>query len=91
MRTGKDRVRAIDTQGQVSLGSASVAPGDLVVGDSDGVVIIPRERESIVLEYAAEIAAAEAEIRRLIDNGTTVRDARMRLGYHGLQRREQEG
>lgn len=46
----------------VSVGNISVQPGDLVVGDSDGVVVIPRQQVNEVLKAAA--AKVEAEQQR---------------------------
>jgi 4-hydroxy-4-methyl-2-oxoglutarate aldolase len=87
MRTGKDRVRAQAVGETVSLGTASVAPGDIVVGDGNGVVVIPADYEQAVMESAREIAATEARIRSRIEAGDTLREARTAEGYHGLQRR----
>jgi 4-hydroxy-4-methyl-2-oxoglutarate aldolase len=43
----------------VSVGGISVAPGDLVVGDADGVVVIEREKALSMLELAAKKVADE--------------------------------
>lgn len=88
MRTGKDRVRAQETGAIVSLGTASVAPGDLVVGDADGVVVVPRPHEAAVLEAAREVARAEAAVRAAVEAGRPLREARLEAGYHALQRGE---
>lgn len=40
----------------------AVHPGDLVVGDTDGVVVIPRERAAEVVEAAAQREAKEAAV-----------------------------
>jgi regulator of RNase E activity RraA len=45
MRTGKDRVQVEATGVVVNIGDARVAPGDIVRGDADGVVVIPRSHE----------------------------------------------
>ncbi len=50
MRTGKDRVQVDAEQVPVNIGEARVAPGDLLRGDADGVVAIPRSREDAVLD-----------------------------------------
>ena len=42
MRTGKDRVQVDATNVPVNIGNAKVHPGDLMRGDSDGVVVIPK-------------------------------------------------
>lgn len=88
MRTGKDRVRAEAYQEIVSLGSASVAPGDVVVGDSDGVVVVPREHESRIFELAYTVHVAEEQIRAAINAGVPLNEAREISGYHNLQQRE---
>ncbi len=91
MRTGKDRVRAESVGQIVSLGDASVEPGDLIVGDADGVVVVPRQHEDEVLLAAQEIVDAEERIRRSVAAGATLRDARAAEGYHRLQRGTTEG
>lgn len=62
MRTGKDRVKACQIQVEVALDDVAVRPGDLVLGDADGVVVIPSELRVEVTEAALEIEAAETEI-----------------------------
>lgn len=89
MRTGKDRVMVADRQVLVSLGTASVGPGDLVVGDDDGVVVVPRSVESRVLQAAREIREAEDRVREAVTAGGSLRAAREQVDYHGLQRRRE--
>jgi regulator of RNase E activity RraA len=86
MRTGKDRVEAAETGGIVNLGDVQVAEGDLVVGDDDGVVVVPAAQEARVLEIAAEIADQEAGILADALAGGSLRRAREKYGYHVLQR-----
>lgn len=88
MRTGKDRVQVEAEQVPVTIGQARVAPGDLLRGDADGVVVIPRAAEDAVLETAEGIQRAEDEIRKLIASGKTLTEAREALQYHKLQSRE---
>lgn len=87
MRTGKDRVQVQAEQVTVSIGQARVSPGDLLRGDADGVVVIPRRQELEIIAAAEKIQAAEAEIRTRIEAGTSLRDARTVTQYHSLQRR----
>jgi regulator of RNase E activity RraA len=87
MRTGKDRVQVEATNIAVNIGDARVAPGDLLRGDADGVLVIPRQHEEAVLAAAEEIDAIEQQIRALIDQGKTLAEARRQLGYHQLQSR----
>jgi 4-hydroxy-4-methyl-2-oxoglutarate aldolase len=85
MRTGKDRVQLEGINTPVNIGDARVSPGDLVRGDSDGVVVIPREHESEVLAAAEEIDAKEEQIRRFVQDGMSLAEARRQIGYHQLQ------
>jgi regulator of RNase E activity RraA len=87
MRTGKDRVRVEDTQVPVSIGGIRVEPGDLLLGDGDGLVAVPAARAAEVLEVAERIEGAEAAIRADVEAGTPLREARRAAGYHDLQRR----
>ena len=88
MRTGKDRVQVEATQVPVTIGGARVCPGDLLRGDADGVVVIPKEHEDKVLAAAEEIQAAEDAIRASVRGGMSLRDARVKHRYHQLQTRE---
>lgn len=93
MRTGKDRVEVAEVGGVVNVGDVQARAGDLLVGDDDGVVVIPAERADEVLALADTIAEREAAILADALGGQTLREARARHGYHLLQRRadDQEG
>ncbi len=49
----------------ISIGGVSVNPGDLVVGDGDGVTVIERDKAASILPLAAEKVAMET--RRIAD------------------------
>jgi regulator of RNase E activity RraA len=85
MRTGKDRVQVEAMNCAVNIGDARVHPGDILRGDSDGVVVIPKEHEEKVLTAAEEIDSIEAQIRKFVNDGMTLAEARKQLGYHKLQ------
>ncbi|HEX7113979.1 MAG TPA: RraA family protein [Steroidobacter sp.] len=85
MRTGKDRVQVEAVNTPVNMGDARVAPGDLMRGDADGVVVIPREHEEKVLAVAEEIEHAENRIREAVRNGMRLDEARRIHRYHQLQ------
>jgi regulator of RNase E activity RraA len=87
MRTGKDRVQLEATQVIVTVGEARVCPGDILRGDADGVVVIPRSQENEVLEVAEAIDAAETRIRGAIEQGLRLDTARIQQNYHTLQRK----
>jgi len=56
----------------VSVGGVAVNPGDLIVGDVDGVVVIPRLEVEAVLEAAAKKVAAERQRIDEIEAGILV-------------------
>ena len=85
MRTGKDRVQVEAMGGTVNIGDARVQQGDILRGDADGVVAIPKEHEEAVLAAAEQIDAAEQQIRAMVNDGHTLTEARVKLGYHKLQ------
>jgi 4-hydroxy-4-methyl-2-oxoglutarate aldolase len=87
MRTGKDRVEVDEIGRPITIGGASVEPGDLLRGDADGVVVIPKAREAEVLAVAEEIHRAEEEIRAAVTGGLRLDEARRRHRYHRLQTR----
>lgn len=87
MRTGKDRVQMVSTQVPVTLGGVRVSPGDIVIGDGDGVVVVPRSREREVLDTVRAIEEAEEGIRQQVEAGVPLREARKKAGYHALQTR----
>ncbi|MDK2881621.1 MAG: 4-hydroxy-4-methyl-2-oxoglutarate aldolase [Clostridia bacterium] len=55
----------------IQCGGVVVKPGDIVVGDRDGVVVVPREKAGDVLERARAIAAREEKVRELLRQGKT--------------------
>ncbi|MCC2675782.1 MAG: diguanylate cyclase, partial [Ramlibacter sp.] len=87
MRTGKDRVQVEATQVPVNIGGARVAPGDLLRGDADGVLVVPKQHEDVVLDAAEGIQQAEDAIRKAVREGASLREARVQHGYHALQTR----
>jgi regulator of RNase E activity RraA len=88
MRTGKDRVQVESTGEPVNIGEARVCPGDIVRGDADGVVVIPRAHEAAVLDAAEAVQAAEDRIREAARGGMRLDEARRAHRYHQLQTRE---
>ncbi|WP_314212489.1 methyltransferase [Pseudarthrobacter equi] len=50
----------------VAFGGVPILPGDVIVGDSDGVVVIPREQAAAVAEAAEAVFADETNRRQAI-------------------------
>jgi 4-hydroxy-4-methyl-2-oxoglutarate aldolase len=68
------------TQEPVSVGKVLVEPGDWVVGDDDGVVVVPNAIAESVLAEAEEKAATESEIRAAVRDGMPPLEAYERYG-----------
>ena len=58
----------------VSVGGVTVEPGDVLVGDDDGVTVIPKNRAGEVLERSREKLEREAELRELVEDGAYLFD-----------------
>jgi len=69
--TGKDYGAIGWINEPVMIGNVTVNAGDLIVGDRDGVVAIPRKRAADVVEKAARREAEEAAICKRIEAGET--------------------
>jgi regulator of RNase E activity RraA len=63
------RTKVIDYRCPIEVGPVTVQPGDLVFGDLDGVVVIPRAVEAEVVERALEKARGEKLVRQEIEGG----------------------
>lgn len=54
----------------ISCGGVTVNPGDIVVGDDDGLAVVPRESAEEVLERSREKMTAEDDVREELKEGT---------------------
>lgn len=59
----------------VVVGGVAVATGDVVVGDRDGVVVVPMARLAAVVEAVGRVAAAEAALDAEVAGGRRSVDA----------------
>lgn len=62
------------TQTPIICGGAPVQPGDLVLGDEDGVVIVSSKQKDNFLKLAQEIAQKEKEIIKQLKSGKSLAD-----------------
>jgi 4-hydroxy-4-methyl-2-oxoglutarate aldolase len=63
----------------ITLGDVHVEPGDVIVGDADGVVVVPAGRMRQVLDRLAAVRAAEARTIALVNEGATMAAGAMRV------------
>lgn len=52
-----------------------IRPGDIIMGDADGVIVIPKEKAKEIAVKASEVEIKEDAIRRMIASGIPLRDA----------------
>jgi 4-hydroxy-4-methyl-2-oxoglutarate aldolase len=76
----KDRNRVIDIDVPVEIDGVRFSPGDLVVADIDGVVVVPRAVEEAVVRYAWNKVHDENVVRQAIAEGMTATDAFKKYG-----------
>jgi 4-hydroxy-4-methyl-2-oxoglutarate aldolase len=69
----KGRVEFSEKQVEVVCGGVRVRPGDIVFGDFDGVVVIPKEVAEKVVEEAEDKVRWETEFRTAIRSGEDFR------------------
>jgi len=60
------RFKTVAANVPVSVGGVTVNPGDLIVGDRDGVIVVPAAHVEAVLKGAQDIEVREREQTRLI-------------------------
>lgn len=75
---GRGEVAEIDVP--IEIGRVRIAPGDLVFGDVDGVVVVPRHAEEEVLARAFDKVSREDTTRRELMNGAKLQEVFDRYG-----------
>jgi 4-hydroxy-4-methyl-2-oxoglutarate aldolase len=76
----KDRQRVIDIDVPVEIDGVAFHPGDLVIADLDGIVVVPRAVEAEVVQAAWAKVNAENEVRDAIKAGMPATDAFNKYG-----------
>jgi len=74
------RMRVVETGAPVELAGVVIAPGDLVLADRDGVVVVPRDVIDPVLERALRRAGAERDVLRALLDGASLHQVWQRWG-----------
>jgi len=59
------------TQQPVTIGDVVIHPGDVIIGEFDGILVVPKEQAEQVLLRAEEIIASEEQVRREVAAGGT--------------------
>lgn len=75
---GRGRIMAIDVP--IACAGVPVAPGDLIFGDADGVVVIPKSVEANVIALAFEKVTGERNTLHDLQRGDKLADVFARYG-----------
>jgi regulator of RNase E activity RraA len=59
----------------IEIGGVAIQPGDLIFGDLDGVIVVPRHVEDEVIARAVEKATGEKVVRKAIEAGMSSTEA----------------
>jgi regulator of RNase E activity RraA len=65
----------------IKIGDTTIKPGDIVLGDIDGVLVVPRDIAYDVLVRAEEIKENEKKIFGWVAEGKTVHEITEQGGY----------
>lgn len=74
------RTKVVDYRIPLQVGEVWVEPGDLVFGDMDGVIVIPKKLETEVISDALSKAREEKHVRKEIEKGMSTTEAFNRYG-----------
>lgn len=74
------RAKTLASDIEVDMGGVIVHPGDIIVGDVDGVVAVPRAHAEEVLKMAQDIDAREAEQAKLIIESGSLKEGLAKYG-----------
>ena len=72
--------RCAGTEVPVVIDGVTIHPGDLVTADSDGVVIVPRDRAADILNLARQLDFKEHSMYPLIEKAKSIEDAVKQFG-----------
>jgi regulator of RNase E activity RraA len=70
--TNLTRHQAIDINVPIGCGDAPVFPGDIIVGDAEGVVVIPHEIADDIAQEAVEMTAFEDFVTEQVKGGRSI-------------------
>lgn len=69
------RGKVVDYRVAIELDGIKIRPGDIIYGDRDGVVVVPREVEKEAFSGAIEKARGEQLVKKALENGMSTVDA----------------
>lgn len=74
------RGKVIDYRVPIEIEGIRINPGDIIFGDRDGVVIVPKEIEVEAFAGAIEKARGEQQVKKALEDGMSTVDAFSKFG-----------
>ena len=78
--TGKTRIKILELNGTIQCGGMRIRPGDIMVADGTGIVVVPQEKAHDILEKAQEAEKAEEHFVEQVKKGKTFLEAQKSTG-----------
>ena len=74
------RGKVMDFRLPIEIQGVSIQPGDIVIGDIDGVCIVPQKDEVDIINLAIEKSRGEKLVKKAIENGMSASEAFKKFG-----------
>lgn len=74
------RGRVLEYRVPIEVAGVRIEPGDLLVADVDGVVVVPQRVEALVIDEALEKVSTESRVREALKNGMLASEAFEKFG-----------
>ena len=86
VQTARGRVIEESTNEMIQFGGVQVRPGDIVIGDRSGIVIVPKEHVDEVLEKAEQLWRKEEDMVAEIRSGEDILSVDAKYNYNKMFR-----
>lgn len=86
--TARGRIQQEAWNVMVQLGGVQVRPGDWIIADGSGVVVIPQERAEEVISAAEAIVAREEAMAEAVRAGRSILEVMTDFGYERMLERK---
>jgi regulator of RNase E activity RraA len=78
--TAKTRIKILELNGTIQCSGIRIQPGDIIVADRTGIVVIPQEKAQDILERAKEAEKTEGHFAEELKKGKTFGEMQKRTG-----------
>ena len=79
-KSAKTRIKILELNGTIQCNGIRVKPGDIIVADATGVIVIPSEKAKDILEMAREAEKVEGYFMEELKKGITFGEMQRRTG-----------